>query len=159
MRRPRPLPRRRMPRLPRVLEAQEQLNICNMARSLGGKAYVIGTKRSKRDYSHGTHQTPGIADLWLDLPTPRVREFPRLLAAAGVTPEQLSGPIGLWWETKRQGEERTDDQVEFGDRCVANGTPYGWGTYDTFLKWLIARRYLLPDQVGAHHVDGGRRDG
>lgn len=117
------------------LEKVEQAHICKLVSNLGGKPYVIGTRRRKDDYQ-GTMQTPGIADLWISLPA---REFPTPLPA-----------IVLWWETKRIGGRRTPDQVEFGDRCVAANQPYGWGTCNDFVAWLIEHGRLKADQV-AHY--------
>lgn len=121
--------RRRRFRTP--LERVEQSNICNLTRSLGGKPYVIGTRRRREDYQ-GTNQTPGIPDLWLWLPAVHARGYPAL---------------GLWWEAKRLGETRTPDQLAFGALCELSGTPYGWGTLDDYIAFLVEQGRLNPSSL------------
>lgn len=109
-------------------EDSEQGNICQLTSSLGGKPWVLGTRRRRGDYP-GTMQTAGVADLWLTLPVSRSTGAPA---------------VGLWWEAKAPGERRTPDQVGFADWCAATNTPYGWGTFDDFIAWLIIRGYCTP---------------
>ena len=114
-------------------ERQEQTNICNLTRSLGGRVWVLGTTRRKGDFQ-GTMQTPGLPDLWIVLK-----------GTDGVS------ELALWWEVKAPGGKRTIEQVEFGLACANAKIPYGYGTLDDYIKWLIYQGRLKPDQVGAHH--------
>jgi hypothetical protein len=61
-------------------------------------------------------------------------------------------PLGLWWEVKRAGGRRSPAQEAFGAQCEAAHQPYGVGTLDDFLAWLIRHGRLRPDQVAHYHL-------
>ena len=114
-------------------ERQEQVNICNLTRSLGGRVWVLGTTRRKGDYQ-GTNQTPGLPDLWLVLPS-----------------RNGHPAMGIWWEVKAPNGKRTEEQMQFAEACQGAGVHYGWGPLDTYIAYLRYWDRLRPDQIGAHH--------
>lgn len=100
-----------------ILEKEEQRIIMNMARAIGFKVYNLSQPRASK-------QTPGIGDLWM---SKKARSF------AG------------WWETKRQvGGERSSEQVDFGDECLAGSVPYGYGDRYHFAEWLQHHGFTPP---------------
>jgi hypothetical protein len=95
----------------RTLEKREQMVITKMARVLG---FTVDNTSQGRP----SKVAPGLPDLWL-----------RCVA------RKLAG----WWETKRQvGGERSSEQVDFGNDCIACGIPYGFGDRFDFARWLQA---------------------
>lgn len=122
------------------LESVEQLGIRKLMLSLGGKEYVLGTKRKKTDF-HGTMQTPGIADLQFFLPERRVE-------------------MALYrkWrfvvvEAKRQkGGRFSPEQIEYRDLCLAAGIDYIGGCLDDAIAWLISEGYLRANQVPHYRI-------
>jgi hypothetical protein len=117
-------------------EDVEQNGIRELVAWMNGRTWVLGTRRRKDDYQ-GTNQTPGLADLWNVVPT----------TTRGA---ELLPALGFWWETKAPQGRRSPEQIAFGDACVMAGVPYGYGTLNDFIAWLIARGRLRPDQV-AHY--------
>lgn len=147
----------------RPLEKVVQQNGVNLLRSLNAKPYVLGTRRGKREKDHGTHQTPGIADVYMVLPQPmaavvtgpEARDRCQHVHADDFMWPDLGGFRSAgWWEAKRPGEKREPDQVAFGEECLERGVPYVWGDLDALIAWLIAGGWLKRDQVGAHHLGG-----
>jgi hypothetical protein len=122
------------------LEKAEQAAIVDLVRKTGGKAYILGNTRRKGDYP-GTMQTPGIADLWLEL-------------GAVVRRQDALLPVGLWWEVKAQAGRVRPEQLEFEASCQRTGTPYGRGTCNDFIAWLVAQGRLRPDQVPYYRRPG-----
>lgn len=118
----------------------EQNNIRRYVSGISGKVYVLGTRRRRGDYQ-GTMQTEGIADLWICLPA---------VAPSARYHLDTKEPIALWWETKGPKGRRSPEQIEFGERCAATRTPYGFGTCNDFFAWLIQHGRLSPDQI-AHY--------
>ncbi len=133
------MPRARRPRAPRptvIAEKVEQANGVTLLRSLGGRVWVLGTRRRRGEHP-GTMQTAGIADVKAFLPAPRY-------------PHATSRPQGLWWEAKRTGGVRSDAQLMFADCCATTGEAYVCGDLDALFAWLVGAGYLLEDNI-AHY--------
>lgn len=101
---------------PSADEKTEQASVVNLVEALGGKAYVLGTRRAQycghcgaRNGDQGTRQTEGLADLALYLPPPpRIRQI------------GASGWEFLWMECKGRGGTLSPEQVlfrEFNERA------------------------------------------
>jgi|ERR1700733_2453843 len=132
-------PRRR---LPRVSEKVVQQNIVNLLTALGGQVYVLGTRRSRRDTDFGTHQTPGIPDLWCFL-----WAHPTFLTDR----ERVRG---LWIECKAADGRASEPQKFFAARCAAARVNYVRGGVDEVIAWLIATGWVSPNQFAYYRVAG-----
>jgi hypothetical protein len=139
-----------MPRLSRGPlqhpERVEQTNICNLARSIGGKVCVLGTTRRKGDHQ-GTMQSPGLPDLFIFMPSPTLPNSHGLIDRA----------TGIWFEVKAPGGKRSAEQIEFGNACMMTETPYGYGTLTDFVHYLVAGGWLKRENVNHEHFDGSRK--
>ena len=123
------------------LEKVEQHQIVNLVRTMGGRVWVLGTRRRRGDHQ-GTMQTPGLPDLWIVLP--------RVHGALNESRDQATlshGGEGLWWEVKRNGGRRSPDQVDFADACALTGIGYGYGTLDDFIARMVAEGRLRSDRL------------
>ena len=127
-------------------ERVEQTNICNLVRSIGGKVCVLGTSRRKGDHQ-GTMQSPGLPDLWIFMPSPKLPNSHGLIDHAS----------GLWWECKSPTGTRSQEQVNFAENCLNTRTPYGYGTLTDFVHYLVAGGWLKRENVNHEHFDGTRR--
>jgi len=114
---------------PSVDEKHEQANICEVVRHLGGRVYVLGTRRQQYCHQCGspadmaTRQTPGLPDLEIYLPPP-----PR-------------APVGARWtlvmfEVKGKGGVLSQEQVEFKYVNERAGVVALVGGLDAFLDFL-----------------------
>jgi len=131
---------RRQLRKPVIAEKVEQANGVALLRSLGGRVWVLGTKRKRGDHQ-GTMQTAGIADVKAFLPAPRY-------TINTGAPHARSGPTGLWWEAKRSaGGVQSDEQKTFEKWCQFTNEAYVCGNLDALFAWLIDAGYLLEDNV------------
>lgn len=110
-------------------EKLEQAAIVDLLRSIGGKVYVLGTKRPRGDHP-GTCQTPGLPDLYAFLPAP-----PLALPA-------LRRRTALWIEAKAAGGRATDAQRAFAIECHASHVAHVLGGVDEVIHWLIEQGYL-----------------
>lgn len=113
-------------------EKVEQAAIVQLLESLGGKVYVIGTKRRKGDYQ-GTMQTPGLPDLYAVLPP---RGHCRLWAP-------------VWIEVKASGGRLSEAQKAFRDLCdPTRGAAHHYvsGTCDAVQNWLVDYGWLHKSQ-------------
>ena len=115
-------------------EKAEQAGIVKLAMSLGGRVYVLGTRRRAGDYQ-GTMQTPGIPDLLVFLP---VRWH---------TSGEAVGYRQLWIEVKAATGRLSDAQNTFQGLCAMSGQPHVVGGVTEFCGWLIAQGYLTREQV------------
>jgi hypothetical protein len=111
--------------LEKVIQAQGQ----NLLRSLGGRVKTFGTRRSRRDADHGTHQTKGIPDVGAFLPSRR----------PDAPPTEL---VWIWWEAKRSGEPLSPDQALFRNECLAAGVLHVWGDLEALMAFLIDHGWL-----------------
>lgn len=126
------------PKLPRVPESAEQAHIVQLTRSLGGRAYVIGTKRKRTDFQ-GTCQTPGIPDLLLFLP----RRAPD------------PGWQFLVIECKGRGGRLRTEQVMFAELCRWANVEHLVGGLDAYIAWLVARDYVKAESFPHYRQPGG----
>jgi len=137
-------------RRPSQDEKHEQAQILTLVETLGGIAYVLGTRRAQycgvcgsRTTDQGTRQTPGISDLFVILP-PAPRPFP-----------QSENPwIPIWIECKGKGGTLTPEQVTFRNYCRHARIAHLVGGVDETIAWLelggwirTARRPSVPGQV------------
>lgn len=122
-------------RAPRVPEKMVQWHGVCLLRSVGANVYEIGTRRSRKDHSHGTHQTPGVADVLAFLPPPPLR--PEVIHATQ-----------LWWEAKAEGGVLGDAQIAFQVDCRRAQQAHVTGIgLDPLYAYLIAGGWLKPDNV------------
>lgn len=130
-------------------EKVEQQNIVQLAQSVQGKVYVLGTRRGKvkcptcgtwvQEYQ-GTKQTAGISDLVMLLPTARYAK-PGTIAT-------LYGPCLLFFEVKSETGRLSPEQRAFRDLVVSLGierVEHCVGTYDAFIAWLAEHGYVRYD--------------
>lgn len=130
-------------------EAIEQQNIVRTVAQLGGKCYVLGTKRglvkcvtcgSLTPEHQGTKQTPGVSDVLAFIPY-RAGEFSAVL---------------VFVEAKAPGRARTKnaglspDQVEFRDWCQRACQEHLVGGFNVFANWLIERG-IVKETAFAHY--------
>jgi len=116
---------------PTADEKTEQASILNLVHLLGGRAYVLGTRRGQycalcggRNTDQGTRQTEGIADLAIYLPPPHIART-----------ELSRGWAFLWVECKGKGGTLSIEQVAFRDYCVRARVPHVVGGIEAFLAW------------------------
>ena len=114
-------------------EKAEQAGIVKLARSLGGRVYVLGTRRRAGDYQ-GTMQTPGIPDLLVFLPDSWIQR---------TAPSYRQ----VWIEVKAAKGRLSDDQATFQGLCAMAGVDHVVGGVTEFCGWLIREGYLTPQQV------------
>ena len=109
----------------------EQQHVVALYRSVGAQVYVLGTTRRRGDRcpschafvpnrDHGTHQTPGVADLAVFLP------------------HRSDDPARFLWHEVKAGSGRLSaDQVIFRDWCVATGIEHVVGGLDAAIAYLV----------------------
>jgi len=119
---------------PAADEKTEQASILNFVHLLGGRAYVLGTRRAQycalcgvRNQDQGTRQTEGIADLAIFLPP-----------ANSARTDVSRGWTFLWVECKGKSGTLSVAQLEFRDFCVRARVPHIVGGIDAFLAWCEA---------------------
>lgn len=132
-------------RRPRVNEKVEQQQIVKLLLSVGGRVYVLGTRRAKppkglvletqeqkREW-FSTRQTPGISDVLAFVPERRVgRTKPRR---------------ALCVECKADGGRLSDAQKEFRDLCGEADVDHVAGQLNDVIAWLIEAQLLRADRV------------
>ena len=93
---------------------------------------MLGTRRpcNLPGIAHRTFQTPGIADLWVFLPPPR-------LAVGGP-----AAPRFLWHEVKADDGAPSTAQRLFEARCHARDIPHLLGGVDALRVFLIRHGFL-----------------
>jgi hypothetical protein len=120
-----------MRRAPQQREKVEQAGIVKLCRSLGGRVYVLGTRRRRGDFQ-GTMQTPGIPDLCVFMPAPKPFY------------------VQVWIECKAEGGHLSEAQEQFQELCAFAGMRHIVGGIDTVIAYFIKYGWLRPDQV-AHY--------
>lgn len=124
------------PRRRQQPERAEQAHVIRLYRTVGGKVYVIGTTRKKGERcphchqfvpntDHGTHQTPGLADLLVFFED-------RVIEGRGTVPGAL-----LFHEVKAPRGRLSDDQKVFRALCAATATAHVSGGLDAAIEFLV----------------------
>lgn len=120
-------PRRQQP------ERTEQQHVVKLYRSIGAAVYVLGTTRQRGERcphckafvpntDHGTHQTPGVPDLFVFLPpAPRISRVPEL----------------LFHEVKAPRGRMSDEQKAFREACLQSSTAHVVGGLDAAIEFLV----------------------
>lgn len=103
-------------------EKATQRRIVQLFTACGGVVYNLS--QGYRKEAGGTRQTPGLPDLYVF--------FAR----------RYSWDRCLWWEVKRPGGKRTEQQLRFAAHCAGAGIPYGFGGFDEAMG-LMARWGLV----------------
>lgn len=126
-------------RKPVQREAGEQLKVRQLIASLGGRAFVLGTRRRKGDHQ-GTMQTPGLPDLVAFLPV-RASSPPvwRLVVV----------------ECKAPGGRLRPEQETFRELCRWANVEHVTGGYDAFVRWCQQRGHLRPEHVPHYRQEPG----
>lgn len=125
------------PRLPRVSEKTEQAHIVQLLRSLGGKVYVLGTRRRSADYQ-GTCQTSGLPDLEAFLPP-----SPGLCRHAHPSPH---GWLLVKIEVKAVDGRLRPEQATYREVCEWARVAHIVGDLDAVIAWLCAHGYVKAEQ-------------
>lgn len=111
-------------------EKTEQGSIVNLTDQLGGKVYVLGSRRAVCCGVCGapttdptTRQTEGLADLAIFLPP---------------APRGSGGSVFLWLECKGRHGSLSEEQVEFREFCMRAHVQHLVGGLDEYLAFLEA---------------------
>ena len=132
-------------------EAIEQRHIVELTQKLGGREWVLGTRRGQVKCKHcgertpehqGTKQTPGVSDLLLFVPVPN-----------GVR-KQL---VLLFCECKANGNTLTKEQREFREFCLAASQEHIVGGLNEFYAWLLHHGVVREHQVPHYRLPGATR--
>jgi hypothetical protein len=118
---------------PSTDEKSEQAQIVTLVETLGGRAYVLGSRRAQycglcgaRNGDQGTRQTEGLGDLAVYLPPrPRLRDLG-------------SSWTFLWVECKGRGGTLSPEQVAFRQINEQARVAHIVGGLDAVLAWLEA---------------------
>lgn len=140
-----------MPRRPRPrqrLEKFEQADSAALLTSVGGKVYVLGTRRPRGRNCptcgtfvaehQGTRQTPGIADLFCFLP-----------------PTATDDGRAVWVESKARDGRLSAEQKDFRDWCQRVALDHITGGLEAVIAWLVWRGRLKTSQVPHYRAPGG----
>lgn len=131
-------------------ESIEQTNIVRTVEMLGGKCYVLGTKRGTVRCIHcakptpehqGTKQTPGVSDVLAFLPHRKLATPSTVLVFVEVKAEARANH-------KHGG--MSAEQVEFREWCLAAAQHHVVGGFNAFANWLIAQGFCS-EQSFAHY--------
>ncbi len=117
---------------PRVHEKAVQAQIVQLIRSIGGRAFVVGTTRRRGDYQ-GTMQSRGIPDVIGFVPVRGTRDF-----------------VHVYVEVKAEGGWLRKEQSEFLALCIAAGVEHIVGDLDAVIAWLV-KRDLVPASTFPHY--------
>lgn len=112
-------------------EKVEQQHIVQLLRTIGGRVYVLGTRRRRGDYQ-GTMQTPGVPDMMAFLP-PRSKADP-------------FRHMLLFVECKARGGRLRPEQQDFRALCEVSDVAHVVGTLDAVIAWLVRAEYVTVDQ-------------
>ena len=125
---------------PRVPEKVVQQQIVRALTAVGGRVYVLGTRRPTGDYQ-GTRQTPGLPDVLAFLPPQAGRPL--------ITQTML-----LMVEVKDAGGRLRPEQAIFRDLCRQADVAHVTGGLDDVLAWLMDRGYLKREGVPWYRQEG-----
>jgi len=141
------------PRAARVSEAVEQRHVIDTCVSIGGRVWVLGTKRGTVKCQHcgrptlehqGTKQTPGVSDLICFVPDRRGLSLP------GGTPKLFEH---AYVEMKALDGTQSDPQKDFETMCLASGVRYTLCRgLNGFLALCIELGAIKPDNVPHYRV-------
>jgi len=140
------MPPRRSSRAPRVSEKVEQQQIASMLRALGGRVYVMGTRRPRGDHQ-GTCQTPGIPDLTCFLPNARARAATRACQEDGAEDHVADQIQLLFVEVKSVGGSPSEAQLVFQAQCRRAGVGHVMGGLNAVVAWLLEHGVIREHQV------------
>jgi len=139
----------RSPRRPVQREKAEQADIEQLAVTLGGRVWRLGTRRRRGTpcpscgtfvpEHQGTRQSPGLPDLFLWLP------------ARDVVPATT-----LWWEAKAGRNPLRPEQQDFRAMALSAGHPHGVGGVDSFVAWCVGQGRVKV-RAGTSRGGGGER--
>jgi len=104
-------------------EKVEQAHVVQLLRAIGGRAYVLGTRRRAGDYQ-GTMQSPGVPDVIGFVPV-------------GSTVAGTRRTLLVFVECKAAGGRLSPDQVLFRELCLAAGVEHVVGDLDAVIAWLV----------------------
>jgi hypothetical protein len=118
---------------PRLDEKAEQAQILTLIQTLGGRVYVLGSRRAQycglcgvRQSDQGTRQTEGLGDLLVYLPPPpRIRDLGTCW-------------VCVWIECKGRGGTLSAEQVRFREINEKARVAHIVGGLDAVLAWLQA---------------------
>lgn len=120
-------------------EKVEQAHIVQLIRSIGGRVYVLGTRRPRGDHA-GTCQSAGVPDLIAFLP-PRPR--PTVVLGVPVAPVAIqTKPVLLFVECKASGGRLRPEQQQFRELCQDAEVAHVVGDLDAVIAFLAARHYV-----------------
>jgi len=141
-------PRRASVAEPRVSESVEQRHVVETCQSIGGRVWVLGTKRGTVKCQHcgrqtlehqGTKQTPGVSDLICFVPDRRGLTLP--------TGEAKRVELAFV-EMKALDGTQSEPQKDFETMCVAAGVRYTLCRgLNGFLALCIALGAIRPENV------------
>lgn len=123
---------------PRVPEKVVQAQGVNLIRSIGGAAWVLGTRRRRGDHP-GTMQSPGVPDVIFFLPPPPLR----------------GAPVIGFWEVKARDGRMSREQVVFRDCCLAASAPHVTGDLDALIVFLADGGWIVRKNL-AHYRSAAR---
>ena len=125
-------------RRPIADEKTEQGSIVNLTAQIGGKAYVLGSRRAiacgvcgSPSTDPSTRQTEGLADLAIYLPP---------------APRGSGGCVFLWIECKGRGGTLSEEQLEFRQLNQAAHVQHLVGGLDEYIAFLAAGGWV---RIGA----------
>lgn len=121
-----------MGRTSQAIGKAEQQHVVALYRSVGAQVYVLGTTRRKGDRcpschafvpnrDHGTHQTPGVADLAVFLPHRGADDPARF----------------VWHEVKAGSGRLSREQAIFREWCTATELEHVVGGLDAAIAYLV----------------------
>ena len=110
----------------RIPEKVVQQQIVQALTSVGGRVWVLGTRRPRGDYQ-GTRQTPGLPDLIAFLP-----------------PQKWLRRTLLFVEVKAAKGRLRPEQRHFQELCAFADVEHIVGGLDAVLAWLAREGYIQP---------------
>jgi hypothetical protein len=138
--------------MPVQREKFEQSNVAQLLRTVGGRVYVLGTRRRRGakcpkcgtfvEEHQGTRQTPGLSDLIAFLPWRGPGDSARTSRL-------------LFVECKAPGGRMSTEQREFREFCLSSATDHVVGDLDAVIAWLIDHSYLAAHQVPHYRLPKG----
>jgi len=131
----------------RVPEKAVQAHIVQLLRSLGAQVWELGTRRGRRDYHHGTRQTPGLPDVIASLP--RLPTDPGF--ARGFTRRRLEV------EVKAAGGRLRAEQKTYRAEANAAGVDHVVGDLGAVIGWLLGTRKTAAAPVADNRLEGELR--